>query len=269
MSGRSIRARSYQGQVAVVTGASAGLGRQFAEDLAQRGATVVGIARRRVLLDDVEATMQTHSPASTTIVCDVADEPRLLEILAKVEADLGPVDILINNAGIDRLVPIGNGDAGATREIFAVNFFAAASATWAVLPQMLARRRGTIVNVSSDAARAPEPRQAPYSGSKAALSAFTEALAHEIAGSGVHLHLLYPGWVPTAMNRSLAEAGVPEPPKSVRRTAEQVSTLLLDRMGGRRIEINATRLPQLVPVVRALAPVGYQKAMQRLAARHR
>ena len=122
-----------------------------------------------------------------------------------------------------------------------------------------------VVNVSSDTVRAPEPRQGAYAASKAAISTFSECVAHEVAGSGVHVHVLYPGWVPTAMGLSGHEDGGSLPPKLVRRSAAQVATLTAERMGGPRIDINATRLPLLAPIARTLAPLSYQRAMRRMA----
>jgi short-subunit dehydrogenase len=149
--------------------------------------------------------------------------------------------------------------------VFDVNFFSTVTGTLAVLPGMLARGRGAIVNVSSDSARAPEPRQGAYAASKAAISAFSESIAHEVASAGVHVHVLYPGWVPTAMGLSGTEDGGSLPPKGVRRTAEGVANLTADRMGGRRIDINAAWLPLLAPIARTLAPVSFARAMRRMA----
>ena len=124
---------------------------------------------------------------------------------------------------------------------------------------------GIIVNVSSDTVRAPEPRQGAYAASKAALSAFSESVAYEVADRGVHVHVLYPGWVPTAMGLSGNEDGGSLPPKLVRRTAEQVATLTADRMGGPKIDINAAWLPLVAPIARTVAPRSYQRAMRRMA----
>jgi short-subunit dehydrogenase len=130
---------------------------------------------------------------------------------------------------------------------------------------MIERGWGAVVNVSSDTVRAPEPRQGAYAASKAAISAFSESVAHEVASQGVHVHVLYPGWVPTAMGLSGNEDGGSLPPKAVRRTAEQVAMLVADRIGDERLDINAARLPLLAPIARTLAPRSYQKAMRRMA----
>jgi short-subunit dehydrogenase len=265
MARRHAGPRRFADQVAVVTGASSGIGRQLALDLARDGASVVGLARRQELLDDLAVELRAVSPSSTTVTCDVADADAFESALHEIESDRGRIDVLINNAGIDLMLHADSGRLDTVREVFAVNFFGAAAGTLAVLPGMLTRGSGIVVNVSSDSARAPEPGQGGYAASKAALAAFTESLAHEVAARGVHLHVLYPAWVPTAMGLSGNEDGGSLPPKAVRRTVEQVSSLVLERMGGRRIEINAAKLPLLAPITRSLAPITYQKAMRRMA----
>jgi NAD(P)-dependent dehydrogenase (short-subunit alcohol dehydrogenase family) len=257
--------RRYDGQVAVVTGASSGIGRRLALDLADRGATVVGLARRHDLLADVERILRSSTPSSSTRVCDVAETASYQKVLGEIEEEHGRIDILINNAGIEQLTPVEEGLSPAYRQIFDVNFFGLVAGTLAVMPGMLARRSGIVVNVSSDSARAPEPGHGAYSASKAAVAVFTEAVAHEVADRGVHVHALYPAWVPTAMGLSGTTDGGSLPPKVVRRSESQVSALVLDHMGGPRMELNAALLPLLAPIGRSVAPVSYQKAMRHRA----
>ncbi|MHB1583222.1 MAG: SDR family NAD(P)-dependent oxidoreductase [Acidimicrobiales bacterium] len=258
-------ARRYDGQVAVVTGASSGIGRAIALALADRGAVVVGVARRADLLDQLSGELATRTPGSSTRVCDVADADRYRRVLADVEAEHGRIDVLVNNAGIDLMLQAALGDEAVVRPVFDVNFFATVAGTLAVLPGMLARGSGVVVNVSSDTVRAPEPGQGAYAASKAAVSAFTESVAYEVAARGVHLHLLYPGWVPTAMGLSGNEDGGSLPPRLVRRTAEGVAALVCDRIGGPTVDINAAALPLVAPIARTLFPSLYQKAMRRMA----
>jgi short-subunit dehydrogenase len=254
--------RRYDGQVAVITGASSGIGRRLSLDLAARGATVVGIARRAELLALLETELKASSPASSTKVCDVGQTKALQAVLAEIEETNGRIDILVNNAGTERLTPVEEGFSDAYRNIFEVNFFGLVAGTLAVMPGMLARRSGVIVNVSSDSARAPEGRHGAYASSKAAGAVFSESVAHEVASRGVHVHVLYPAWVPTAMGLSGSEDGGALPPKMVRRTEEAVSGLVLERMGRTRMEINAAALPLLAPIGRTIAPLPYQKAMR-------
>jgi NAD(P)-dependent dehydrogenase (short-subunit alcohol dehydrogenase family) len=255
----------YDGEVAVVTGASSGIGRRLALDLADSGAIVVGLARRSHLLAELDVELKKRSPQSSTRVCDVGDADAFRGALHDVERGLGRIDILINNAGIEQLTPAADGPTEAYRRIFDVNFFGVVTGTLTVIGEMLARRSGIIVNVSSDSGRAPEPGHSAYAASKAAVSAFSESVAHEVAAQGVHVHVLYPAWVPTAMGMSGNEDGGNLPPKVVRRTEEQISELVRSRMGGKRIEINAAALPLLAPIGRTIAPVSYQKAMRQRA----
>jgi short-subunit dehydrogenase len=251
--------------VAVVTGASSGIGRAVALTLADRGATVIGLARRRELLDELAVELADRSPGSTTLVCDVGDPGAYRDALARLEEERGRIDVLVNNAGIDLMLRVPGGDEATVRQVFDVNFFGTVAGTLAVLPGMVQRRSGIVVNVSSDTARAPEPGQGAYAASKAAVSAFSESVAHEVIVHGVHVHVLYPGWVPTAMGLSGNEDGGSLPPKMVRRTADGVAALVAQRMSGPRVDINAALLPLLAPMARTLAPLAYQKAMRRLA----
>jgi NAD(P)-dependent dehydrogenase (short-subunit alcohol dehydrogenase family) len=247
--------------VAVVTGASSGLGRRLAVDLARRGATVVGVARRQQLLAELEKELQALSPGSATVVCDVGDADAWRAELSGIEDRQGRIDILISAAAVEFPTPVTNGDIDDFRKTLDVNFFGVVTGTLAVLPGMLARHSGVIVNVSSDSARAPAAEGAAYASSKAAVSAFTESAAHEVAGRGVHLHVLYPGWVPTAMGLAALDRGMPMPPRPVRRSEEQISKLVLERMGGDTIELNASLLPVMAPVARALFPKTYRKSV--------
>ena len=254
-----------QGAVTVVTGASSGLGRRFALDMAAAGAVVAGLARREELLAAVAEEMRRTSPKSTAVVCDISDTDRFVAALVGIERDHGRIDVLINNAGIGE--PSGDPDhlLAPYRAVMETNFFAAVAGTLTVLPGMLQRGRGVVVNVSSDTGRAPGPGEVAYGASKAALSAFTDSLSYKTEVRGVHLHVLYPGWVPTAMGVGAVNAGQPTPPRMVRRTEEQVSRLLLARMGGPRLDIDAVRVARLAPVARTLVPGLYRRGLRKAA----
>ena len=249
----------------MVTGASSGIGRAVALTMAERGASVIGLARRESLLDELAAALSSRSSGGATVVCDVGDPDAYRAALARIEQERGRIDILVNNAGIDLMLRQPDAAESTVRRVFDVNFFGTVAGTLAVLPGMVRRGFGSVVNVSSDSARAPEPGQGAYAASKAAVSAFSESMAHEVIDLGVHVHILYPGWVPTAMGLSGNEDGGSLPPKLVRRTAEGVAALVADRMGGAKIDINAAALPLLAPIARTLAPVTYQRSMRRLS----
>lgn len=258
------RVSRYDGQVAVVTGASSGLGRRLALDLAQQGAAVVGVARSRAALETVATSSGGRvDPA----VCDVSDEAAITTLLGDIERERGGIDVLVNAAGWEEPTRVEQADLDLYHRIFATNFFGLVAATLAVVPGMLRRGRGIVVNVSSDHGRAPAPGTPAYSSSKAAVSAFTESLAHECHGRGVHVHVLYPGWVPTPLGQGAVDGGMPQPPKIVRRTEEQVSAATLRALGRPGIEINCAPVATLAPVMRALLPPLYRSQMRKQANR--
>jgi short-subunit dehydrogenase len=253
----------YREAVAVVSGASSGLGRALAVELGRRGAAVVAVARREPLLDDLLDELRSVGSTAERVVCDVADLDAWSEVLAEVEARRGCVDLLVNAAGIERRKGVAEVRWADVEETMAVNFRAAARGTLAVLPGMLERDHGAVVNVSSDHGRAPGPGTPAYCASKAALSAFTESIAHEVAGTNVHLHVLYPGWVPTPLGQGAVDGGMPMPPRAVRRSEDDVVRRTLEAVGGPGFEINAARVATLAPVVRALLPPVYRRSMRR------
>jgi len=241
----------YREQVTVVTGASSGLGRRLALDLAAAGATVVGIARRE---DRLRALGLPYR------VCDLADVEAYAELLGEIEASYGRVDLLLNIAGKGGIVRREMPSLETTRQVMEVNYFAAYAGMLAVLPGMRARRHGVIANMSSDDARSPGPGAGDYCASKAALSAATESLAYEAMRDGVRLHVIYPGWVPTEMGLyAVQSGGLAMPPRAARRTEEQVSRLVLRRLGDSRVEINCAALPLVAPVLRTVAPRLYHR----------
>ena len=270
---RGTESFELEGAVCVITGASSGLGRRFALDLAAAGAAVTGLARRVELLESLEVELRAVSQRSLarqsrTLRCDVSDVDSYVEVLADIEAANARIDILINCAGIGE--PHGESSVLAPyRVVMETNFFAAVAGTLTVLPGMLERRHGVIVNVSSDSARAPGPGEPAYCASKSALSAFTECQALDTEGSGVHLHVLYPGWVPTAMGNEAVDRGMPTPPRFVRRSEERVSQILMSRIGAGRIDIDAAPIARLAPVARSLAPGAYKKGVLKSSGRAR
>jgi len=239
----------FDDQVSVVTGASSGLGRRLALDLAAAGATVVAVARREERLRALGLDYR---------VCDIADVASYVELLTDVEREHGRIDVLLNVAGIGGIIRHELPSLEMTRQVMEVNFFATYASMVTVLPGMRRRRHGVIANMSSDDGRAPGPGAGDYSASKAALSAATESLAYEARGDDVWLHVIYPGWVPTEMGlTAVREGGLRMPPRGARRTEEQVSRLVLRRLGGPRVEINATTLTQVAPIMRTLMPRRY------------
>lgn len=249
-----------QGKVAVVTGASAGIGRQLAIDLSRAGAVVVAVARREDRLREVAQELRVSSPRSGYRVCDLSEVAGFVDLLGQVEREHDQIDVLCNVAGVGGVMRHEPVTAASVRSVMEVNFFAPYLGMLSVLPGMRRRGFGAVANVGSDDGRAPGPDAGDYSASKAALAAATESLAYEARPDGVFVHMVYPGWVATEMGlKAVREGGMPMPPKLVRRTEEQVSSLVLRRLGDPRLDVNAAALPLMAPLMRTLLPRTYQR----------
>jgi short-subunit dehydrogenase len=246
------------GSIAVVTGASSGIGRRLALELAAAGATVAALARREDRLAALVPELQQSAPGSHHVVCDVSDTDGFASVLGELEDRHGRIDILVNNAAIPE--PDDEG-LDRYRRVMETNYFAVVAGTLAVLPGMRSRGRGAIVNVSSDTARAPSPGEAGYSASKAAVSAFTEALSFDAEADGVFLHVLYPGWVPTEMTQPDTD-DEHLPTRFVRRTPEAVARLVVAGLGKRRVELDATKLARIAPLARTFFPSAYRRGVR-------
>jgi short-subunit dehydrogenase len=181
------------GKTAVVTGASSGIGRATAIELARRGANVVLAARRIELLESLAAECRALGVDAVAVPTDVTrpdDCRRLIETA-------GHVDVLVNNAGFAIFDSIAEAKADELRAMMDTNYFGAVHCTQAVLPQMLARRGGTIVNVASIAGIMGYARMGGYCATKFALIGMSEALRDEVLGKGVRVALVCPGTTET------------------------------------------------------------------------
>jgi NADP-dependent 3-hydroxy acid dehydrogenase YdfG len=197
---RSTRRRLLH-EVAIVTGASAGIGAATARELARRGATVVLAARRVNELKAQEQAIRGAGGEAISIPTDVGD-PALVALLAeRTTAAFGRVDVLVNNAGVNWTRPLAATAPEDVIRLANVNLAGAMLLTRAVLPGMLERKHGAIVSVGSLAGRvAIEPL---YSGTKYALRGFSLALRRQVAGTGVSVSLVSPGNIQTAMARDV------------------------------------------------------------------
>ncbi|WP_156675670.1 MULTISPECIES: SDR family NAD(P)-dependent oxidoreductase [unclassified Mycobacterium] len=181
----------------LITGASSGLGAALARRLAAGRAVVGLVARRRDRLGEVLADCRRTSPTSAMWVADLADTAALDGLAARAWDELGGVDVLINNAAVPKRRPVTALTPGEVEDVMRVNFFAPMRLTLALLPRMVARGSGLIVNVSSVGGRLGIIHESAYCASKFALCGWSEAMAVDLYGSGVSVKLIEPGPVDT------------------------------------------------------------------------
>jgi len=193
-----------KGKVAIVTGASRGIGAAAAEALAAAGARVMLAARDGALAAEVAGRI-----GGKAMACDVADYGAVECMVAATEQQLGPVELLVNNAGV--IEPIGmlaDSDPAAWARNIAVNLTGAYHVIRAVLPRLLAAGRGAIVNVSSGAAHRPLEGWSAYCAGKAGLAMVTRSIALETADAGIRVYGFSPGTVDTDMQVRIRASGV-------------------------------------------------------------
>jgi short-subunit dehydrogenase len=181
-------------QTALVTGASAGIGRELARLAAIDGHDLVLVARRRERLEELASELGVaHGVAVTVIAADLSDRDAPADIAGRLRAAGTPVDVLINNAGFGSCGPFSEADLEREMAMIDLNVRAVMQLTHLFLPEMLARKRGRILNLASIAGFVPGPYMATYYASKAFVLSFTEALAAELRGTGVTVTASCPG----------------------------------------------------------------------------
>jgi short-subunit dehydrogenase len=244
----------YQGKVAIVTGASSGIGRETALAFARRGAVVVAVARREALLQALMRECQGSSPRSIYLTGDLGERPFAERIVEESVRQFGRVDVLVNNAAISKHKQIYHTTAEEADLVMRVNFLSCVWTTFAVIPCMLRQGGGTIVNISSFAAKVAPPRESLYAASKAAMNSFTEGLWNDLAGSNIHVAVINPGAIDTEIwdkeDEPIADPGRKAP-------ASVVVDAIFEAIERRRFEMTVPRRNlQLMAarVLRLLAP---------------
>jgi len=191
---------TFDGKVAIVTGAGQGIGRAIAEKLAGEGATVA--------VADIDGSTAGETAAAIGggaigIRTDVTSTASVEAMVARVTADLGRIDVLVNNAGWDKAGPFVDSDPDDWDRVIQINLYGVLRTSKAVLPVMVAQGSGAVVNLGSDAGRVGSSGEAVYSAAKGGIIAFTKSTARELARHGVRVNCVCPGPTDTALFASI------------------------------------------------------------------
>jgi short-subunit dehydrogenase len=251
------------GAVALVTGASSGIGAALSRDLVAAGASVALVARSERGLAEVGATLAPGRSAAFR--CDVRDPAAVAATALAVHRDLGPIDLLVNNAGIGRYRSFLDTAPEEAAEILDTNLHGALHFTRAVLPEMLRRRRGHIVNVASIAARIGSRNHAIYCASKFALAGFTESLAYELEGTGVGITLVNPGVIDTAFFAHESFAAFPTRARARAIPASAVAVAIVRAVRRGDAEVTIPRTYAIGTMLKTVAPALFRRLMHRYA----
>lgn len=253
-----------RGAVAVVTGASSGIGESTALLLARSGARVVLAARRLERLEALAERIAAHGGEALPVHCDVSLLADLDELVARTDEAYGRCDILVNNAGIPGAGPFRSLTAEQVERVVRVNVLGVMLGTRAFLPMLLEQRHGHVVNVASLAGRFATPGSAVYGATKHAVVAFGEALFYELKPLGILVTTVNPGFTRTE--------GFPQddiPPRLVMRR-EHVAEVIVDVVRrGRAPEVSVPRALGAAQAFRVLTPPLYRWGVDRVTRRSR
>jgi gluconate 5-dehydrogenase len=196
---------SLAGRRALITGASRGIGYAIATALAGAGAHVILNGRSGTTLDRAAAELRTTGATVDVSIFDVTDAAAVMAGVAAIERSVGPIDVLVNNAGIQRRASLEKFDDADWRELMAINLDSVYFVSKAVAQHMIPRGRGKIVNIGSVQCELARPGIAPYTASKGAVKNLTKGMCADWARYGLQINALAPGYFDTPLNKALVE----------------------------------------------------------------
>jgi short-subunit dehydrogenase len=248
--------RILAGQTVLLTGASGGLGTYMAQAFAARKVKLALVAHPGIDLEGLRKSFADGGAQAVAITSDLRDPVQRREMLAAVRSRLGPIDILVNGAGVEFNSAYHELSEGQIGEVLSVNLEAPMILSRLVLPEMLERRQGHIVNISSLAGKSGPAFQEPYAASKAGLVAFTQSLRATYRGSGVSASVIVPAFVEAGIYARLkAKSGCAAPALLTGCSPEQVAQAVLRSIEGDVPEIIVNRYPiRPVLALSALSP---------------
>ncbi len=244
----------YRDRVALITGASSGMGRLLALRMAQKGADIALVARRRSELDEVAKEIRALGRRALVLPGDVAERAEVFAGASAVLDEFGHVDILVNNAGYGHHRTFLEWDLDDMERMMRVNFFGTLYWTKALLPQMVEARSGWIVVMASVAGKLGVPEESAYAASKFAQVGLAEALSYEVEDLGVHVMTVCPGAINTPFFDEEALRRMPKVAKRLMIEPEVVVDAVINGLAKSKREITVPRLIKSGYIVRTLAP---------------
>ena len=196
---------SLQDKIAIVTGASQGIGKTTAELFSKSGAHVVCIARNEEKIKDLANTISKNGYSASYFPCDISDGDLIQNTIKSVINDYGKIDILVNNAGITRDSLVLRMKDHQWDEVLNTNLKGAFYATKSVLRSMMKNKYGRVINITSIVGLQGNSGQSNYSASKAGLIGFSQSVAKEVASRGITVNCIAPGWIETEMTDNLSK----------------------------------------------------------------
>lgn len=244
-----------RGAIGILTGASRGLGVYIAEALTRSGVALALAARSEEDLNETQARVETLGGRAVSIPTDVGKMSDLQTLVETTEKELGPVDLLVNNAGIEKYSLYQEIDPQVIEKTLRVNLWAPEVLTRLVLPGMVERRRGHIVNVASVAGKTAVPYNAVYSSSKHGLVGFSWSLREEVKPYGVGVSVVCPGFVAESGMFHHWSRGQKPPAVSQAVTPEKVAGAVVRAIEADKAEVIVARgLTKIVDVTHAISP---------------
>lgn len=265
---------SFKNKVVIITGASSGIGKALAEELAKRGANVVLGARQYVTLCEITAELQAkYAIKALAVQCDVSKEEDCKELISQTITTFGKIDVLINNAGLSMRALFNDVDLSVLKNLMDVNFWGTVYCTKYAMPEIL-KTKGSVVGVSSIAGYRGLPGRTGYSSSKFAMNGFMESLRTENLKTGVHVMVACPGFTTSnirvaALSKDGAAYGETSMEEGKMMTSEAVAEIIADGIESRKRTLIMTGQGKLAVWMNKLFPKFTDKKVFELFAKEK